>query len=183
MAELKFLKVVTYFLENPYQENYLRQLAKKLKISPFAVKKYIDILTKEELIEDKRIANLRYFKPNINNLFFRYLKIAFNLKQILKSGILEFFRKNINNLSSIVLFGSMAKGENDKNSDIDILIIGNKQYVDLIKFEQRLGMEINMHIFSWAEWNKKAKEDVAFYNDVTHYGISLYGELPLVKWK
>ena len=41
------LRILKFFLDNPYEEVYLRELAKKLKLSAFAVKKYADILIKE----------------------------------------------------------------------------------------------------------------------------------------
>ena len=44
MQEQKFIEFVNFFLENPYGEFYLREVARKLKISAFAAKKYADIL-------------------------------------------------------------------------------------------------------------------------------------------
>ena len=183
MQELMLLKVVRFFLENPYEEVYLRQLAKRLKLSPFAIKKYSDLLLKENLITEERKANLRYFKANINNLFFRQLKISFSINSIIKSKLIDFLKENLTNISSITLFGSIAKGNDDRNSDVDILIIGVDKYVDITKFEEKMNKKITTHTFSWSEWNKKAKEDVAFYYEVVNYGVNLYGELPLVKWK
>jgi len=183
MQELKFLRLVKFFLANPYQEVYLRELSKKLKISPFAIKKYCDILLKEKLINEERKANLRYFKPNTSNLFFKQLKVANNIYLIQKFGLIEFLKENVANVSSIILFGSIAKGEDDEKSDVDLLIIGKDSYLDLSKFEDELGKEITLHIFSWSEWNRKAKEDNPFYFEVISEGINLFGELPVVKWK
>ena len=183
MQELIFLKVVKFFLDNPFEEIYLRQLAKKLDLSTFAIKKYADLLIVEGIIKDERKANLRYFKSNTNNLFFKHLKISFNIQLILKSGLLDFLKENLANVSSIVLFGSIAKGEDDKNSDVDILIIGKDKYLDLDKFEEKIDKEITLHIFSWSEWNQQTIENAAFYSDVIIHGITLHGELPLIKWK
>lgn len=183
MQELTFLKMLKFFLENPYEEVYLRELAKKLKLSTFAIKKYADFLVKEDLIKEERRANLMYFKANINSIFFKQLKIAFSINIILKSGLLDFLKQNLANVSSIVLFGSMAKGEDSKESDIDILIIGKEKYLDLKKFEEKIGNEITLHIFSWSEWNENAEHNKAFYFDVISYGVPLHGEVPLVKWK
>lgn len=183
MRELIFLKVVKFFLENPYEEVYLRQLAKKLNLSSFAIKKYSDLLVKENLLKEERKANLRYFKANISNIFFKHLKIAYSVNLIVKSGILDFLKQNLSNVSSIVLFGSMAKGEDDKQSDVDLLVIGKDKYLDLKKFEQLIGREITLHIFSWSEWNKQAVENKAFYFEVINYAIQLYGEMPIIKWK
>jgi len=114
MQELKFLKFTEFFLGNPYKEFYIRELAKKLKISPFATKKYADILVKEKLILEEKRANLRYLKANVKNLFYKYLKISYNVKKLLDSRFIEYLESNIANLTSITLFGSLAKGEDSE---------------------------------------------------------------------
>ncbi len=181
MQGIAFLSVLKFFLENPYEEFYLRQLAKQLKLSPFAIKKYADLLVKENVIAEERKANLRYFKANTSNLFFRHLKIAFNVQSIAKCGLLDFLRQNLANVSAIVLFGSLAKGENDRNSDVDILVIGKEKRLRLEKFEELINREVTLHVFSWSEWNAKVKQDKAFYAEIISHGIPLYGELPITK--
>lgn len=177
------LEVLKFFLENPYREVYLRELAKNSGFSPFAIKKYVDLLIQEGLVIDEKRANLRYFKADINNTFFRHLKIAFSINLLLKSGLIDFLKENIANVSSIILFGSMAQGRDDKKSDVDILIIGKEKYINLGEFKEKINKEVTLHIFSWSEWNKKAKQDKAFYFEIISHSIPLYGELPLVKWK
>ncbi len=181
MQEMLFLKTASYFLENPYKEIYLRGLARKLKISPFAVKKYTSILLKENLIVEERKANLRYFKANSTNGFYRQIKISFNIQKILKSKLPDFIQKNIPALSSIVLFGSIAKGTDDEKSDVDLLIIGKDKTISLDNFEKVLGKTINIHILLWSEWKKNYKNNRAFYYDIIAHGIPLYGELPIIK--
>ena len=181
MQELKFLKFTEFFLGNPYKEFYIRELSKKLKISPFATKKYADILVKEKLILEEKRANLRYLKANVKNLFYKYLKISYNVKKLLDSRFIEYLESNIANLTSITLFGSLAKGEDSEESDIDILIIGKQKNLNLKEFENRMDKEITLHFFSWSEWNEKEKEDHPFYYEIINHGIALNGELPLVK--
>jgi len=167
-----------------YADSLAGAVRKKYRVRyAFAIKKYADLLIKENLIKEERKANLRYFKSNINNLFFKYIKIAFSINLILKSMLLDFLKQSLANVSSIVLFGSMAKGEDDRNSDVDLLIIGKEKPLNLEKFEMKLGKSITLHILSWSEWNKKAQEDMPFYSEIISQGVTLYGELPLVKWK
>ncbi|MBI2110194.1 hypothetical protein HYT51_00230, partial [Candidatus Woesearchaeota archaeon] len=71
----------------------------------------------------------------------------------------------------------------DKKSDIDLLIIGKNKYLNLEKFTDKINKEITSHIFSWSEWNENAKKNKAYYLDVITYGIPIYGELPIVRWK
>jgi predicted nucleotidyltransferase len=174
-------KVVNFFLENPYKEAHLRGIARELRISPFSSKKFLDLLLKEGLITEKRRANLRYFKANTLNLFFKHLKISFNIKKILDSGLIDFLKDKIPALSSITLFGSFAKGENYGESDIDLVAIGKKIKLDISGYKKILKREITLYTFSQAEWKKQQIENKAFYQDVISHGTPLYGELPLLK--
>jgi predicted nucleotidyltransferase len=80
--------------------------------------------------------------------------------------------------TSIILYGSFARGENDEKSDIDILVIAEKK--DVPNLQGTLGREVNVSVYSEAEWNNKAKEDKAFYEQVIIYGVPLYGKKPVV---
>ena len=177
----KIIEILKYFFDNPYSKIYIRELARKLKISSSIVKKYVDFLLKEKILIEEREANLKYVKANLNNPFFRQIKIAYNVKKILDSGLIDYLINSIPTVSSIVLFGSTARGLDDYRSDIDILVIGKEKLISLSKYEEKLKREINLHIFSWANWKLKAKKDSPFYYEVIIYGIPLYGELPIVK--
>lgn len=174
-------KVLQYFLDNPYEEVYLRELARKTGVSSFSTKQAVDNLVKEKILLEKRRGNMRYIKANMESLFFKYIKIASSLKKLEESGLIKFLVENVPAVSSIVLFGSVAKGEDDKKSDIDLLVIGLKKKIDLSDFERRLGKEIKVIIMKWAEWREKAEEDKAFYMEVILNGIVLYGNMPVIE--
>lgn len=180
MKENILLEIVSFFIKHSYEEFYLRELSRKLKISVFATKKYLDSLVNENFITEEKKANLRYFKANKASLFFKYSKIAFNLRRLEQVKLIEFIISKINT-SSIVLFGSMAKGDDEEKSDIDLIIIGNSKYINLSEIEKKLGQKINEHLFRWNEWKQAINKNKAFYYDVLSYGIPLYGEIPIVK--
>ncbi len=146
MHESLMLKTARFFMENPYKEVFLRELAKKLRISVFAVKKYLDLLVNEEFIKEERKANLRYFKANVGSLFYKHMKIAFTMRKLQDARLVECI-KNKANVSSIVLFGSAAKGEDSEKSDVDIVIIGSNQDINLREVEAKIKREINEHAF------------------------------------
>jgi predicted nucleotidyltransferase len=179
MNEAGIIGFAEIFLKEPYKEFYLREIAKKAKISVFAAKKYADSLVEQKILLEERRANLRYFKANLSSRAVKLIKSSLGVYEIEKSGLIEYIKEKIENLSAIVLFGSVAKGEDALNSDIDLLIVGSEKIVNLSEFEKRLKRDINAHVFNWAGWNKQLKSNTAFYNDVVIYGISLYGELPI----
>jgi len=174
-------KVLHYFFNHPYDEIYLRELAKKANVSVFSAKKAIDELIKEKILIEIKRGKMRYVKANTSNLFFRHLKIAFSIKKIEESGLIEYLIKNVPAIHSIILFGSMARGEDDENSDVDLLVIGQRKKLDLSKFEKKVGREIRAIIMRWGEWRIKAKEDKAFYIEITTNGIVLYGNMPVIE--
>ncbi len=173
-------KVIEYFINNPYDEIHLRGLAKRIKTPVFTVKKYVDYAVKDNLVIEKKVGNLRMLKANMKNPAFRYLKIFRSIDKLQKSGIVEYLSK-MPLVSSITLFGSVAKGEDDYKSDVDIIVIGQKVKIDLGKYEEMFGKEIAVKIYKWSEWKKIAEENKAFYQDIILYGITLLGEKPVVQ--
>jgi predicted nucleotidyltransferase len=173
-------KLLVFFYRNSYEELYLRQLSKRLRLSTFSVKTYADELVKEGILLETRRGKERYLKAS-NNLTFRYLKIAYNLHNFLSSAIIDYLKEKIAVLSSVVIYGSIARGEDTENSDLDLLIIGQKVRLDLKKFEEKLGREIIPLFFKFSEWKKQAKENRGFYQNVIVDGIVVYGSMPVIE--
>ncbi|NOZ80949.1 MAG: HEPN domain-containing protein [DPANN group archaeon] len=117
---------------------------------------------------ERKQANLRIFRANNSNPAYRHLKIAENLQNIQESGLVPHLKETIPAVTSIVLFGSVATGTDNQESDIDLVIIGKKKAIDCSSYEKKLGKPINHHIFSWAAWKKKQKQDRAFLSGRHH---------------
>ncbi len=177
---LLILKALKHFIENPYEEIYLREFSRRLRISPNTAQRFLNLFLNEGLIKEERKANSRYFKSNQNSILFKYIKITYSLRELNKRDLILSLKDNS---SHVILFGSIAKGLDDKNSDVDLLIISNdKNKVKDILFniQDKFDREINYHIFSWSDWKKQKTENKAFYQDIISTGINLIGEIPLV---
>jgi len=174
---LLILKALEFFIIDPYREIYLREFSRKLKISPNTAQRFLNLFLKEDLITEERKANLRYFKANLNNIVFRNIKLTHSLKKIKDTGLIDHLKKDS---SSVILFGSIAKGLDDKNSDIDLVCIGNKKNINITEIQEKINQELNIHIFNLSEWKKQKKINKAFYQDVISEGINLIGEIPII---
>ena len=83
--------------------------------------------------------------------------------------------------SSVLLFGSRARGEARKGSDWDVLIVLPKQYLQQSDYDQvsyplvelgwNLGEQINPILFTQSEW--EANSITPFYDNVKRDAISL----------
>ncbi len=175
---LLILKALQFFVENPYDEIYLREFGRKLNISVNSAQRFLNLFVTKGLIVEFRKGNLRYFKANLNSIVFRNIKLTFSLKKIEDAGLIDFLNRK--KFSNVVLFGSVARGLDDNQSDIDLVCIGFGKKFDCGIFEKKLKRQINLHIFTLAEWKNVKKENKAFYQDIISTGINLIGELPVL---
>lgn len=173
------VRVMKVFLDDPTKEVHVREVANLSKVSPGSAKKYLDVLYNEKLLLRRRQANLLLYRGNLENPAFRQMKIAYSSHKLMKCGLVDWLVSALSPIS-ITLFGSVARGEDDKRGDIDIFVIAKKREVDLLKFEETLDRRINLIVYDSKTWQKKAKEDRPFYDSVTLEGVALYGELPVV---
>jgi predicted nucleotidyltransferase len=174
------LKVLSHFFENPFEDFYLRELARLLKISPMTVKRALEVLVKDGLIIREEKKNQILYRANMENFAFRFAKISYNLSLLDKNNIVEYLLNQNPGISSIVLYGSFAKGENDKNSDLDILVISTPKNIDTKTLSKRLKIDVNIMNFTSTQWTKQAKTNRAFYLDVITEGVVLHGIRPVI---
>jgi predicted nucleotidyltransferase len=126
-----------------------RQLALALKVSPTAISKSLPALEKENLVKTSRregdnriIIELNKDYPKIFQL-----KRVENLKMLYESGLVEFLTEQFA-LTTIILFGSYAQGEDIETSDIDLAIIGSKEKkIDLEKYEKILERSVIINFY------------------------------------
>ncbi|ODS41298.1 MAG: hypothetical protein A7315_06715 [Candidatus Altiarchaeales archaeon WOR_SM1_79] len=175
------LRVLSHFFNNPNEEFYLRELARLLKISPMTVKRALDDLVNDNLIIRQEKKNQILYQANMDSQAFKFAKISYNLAWLEKKKVVEYLLGKASGISSIILYGSYAKGENDKHSDLDLLLICTTKKIDFHQIEKKLGIEVNIINFMSTQWTKQAKTNRAFYLDIITEGIVLYGTRPVIE--
>lgn len=175
------LKVLRHFFDNPDEEFYLRELARILDISPMTVKRALTLLLEDNLLVREERKNQIMYRAKIENVSFRYAKISYNLARIENAGLVTSLLDRVPGISSVVLYGSFAAGENDTHSDLDLLVISTAKTLRDGEIGRKLGVEVNIMNFTGTQWFSQAKTNRAFYLDVITEGIVLYGERPVME--
>jgi len=178
LFEYPGLRILNIFLKEPYREFYLREVASHARVSASTAKTFLDSLTIDGFLVRTERANLVLFKANIEDPMFRHFKIAHFLRDA--KPLTKYLKQNYEKCS-IIIYGSCARGEDDKNSDIDLLVIGRAEKVEMTAIEKRLNRTINLLVYTHQEWEEKTKQDEAFYESIITDGLVIQGNLPMIK--
>ncbi|MBU2637564.1 MAG: nucleotidyltransferase domain-containing protein [Nanoarchaeota archaeon] len=171
--------MLKYFMGNTSKEFHIRELARLAKKSPTTIAKELLALKKQGLLESSRKYNRMFYKADINNPAFRDMKIAYNIKNIRKSGLIEFLSKD--NPEAIILFGSARKGDNSERSDIDIALVEpQKEEHNLEPYEKKLGHEIQIICITRKDISNMAVNNKEILNNIAN-GIVLEGFFELFR--
>jgi predicted nucleotidyltransferase len=158
-------KVAEIFFAEPTKIHFIKEISRKIKLSPTSVRLHLQTLIKEELIEEARSEPFDGYKAKRENPEFIFEKKIANLTQIKTSGLIDALKEKYP--KSIILFGSYNKGEDIETSDIDLFIDAKTFKINLESFEKYLNRKIHF-IF-------KEEADKSLMGSINQ-GTILFGE-------
>lgn len=127
----KELSVIALYSGDYKARFYLRQIGRLSKMPLKTCQNVIANLEKERILKSRVEGKNKYFSLNLDNIDVKsYLLKAEIYKTDLfleKYPGLKTFLKSINTNSILIIFGSFAKLAADKNSDLDLFIISDKE--------------------------------------------------------
>ena len=160
-------------------EYSVRGLSNKAGIGVATSKTYLDYLLSKGIVKRKIVGRSHLYSLDSTSFLARSIKTLISLYELNESGIVKELVTKYP-INSIILYGSVARGEDDSKSDVDILIISHRKIRISLKSERKLNRELSLIVYTLPEWKKKAREDKVFYDRVIVDGIPLYGEIPVV---
>ena len=127
----KELDVIALYSGDYKSKFYLRQISKLAKLPLKTCQNTLVNLEKERILKSKVEGKNKYFSLNLENISVKsfLLKAEIHKTDIFLEKYPEFktFLKSINTNSVLIAFGSFAKFKADKDSDLDLFIISNKE--------------------------------------------------------
>ncbi len=149
------------FFQSPLQHWHFKDLIKESKLSRERVNFYLKELVKEKLILRKKILRKQpYYCAQTKNIGFRLEKRLYGLSLLKESGLFEYILSSPE-IKTAILFGSFARGDWGKSSDVDIFIYGQDTEMDKGKFELKLHRELQVFSFkSVPEVKKKVSPNL-----------------------
>ena len=125
------LEVISLFRHNYKARFYLREISKISKLPLKTCQNTLTKLEKAKILKSKIEGKNKYFLLNLENIKTKsYLQQAEIYQTdifIEKYPAFKMFLKSLKITAPIIVFGSFAKFTADKNSDLDILVISDKE--------------------------------------------------------
>jgi len=155
-------KILSFLLKNPEEQYYDRQISLLSKVSKAGTNFALRDLAKAGIIEKEKKGKMNFYQLSENTALVKELKIVLNIMLVN-----ELTEKTKEYCSKIILFGSASKGENNKESDIDILFITTeKQKVNSIVLKDHSREKIQPVIVTQNDFIKMKSDNPVFYKEV-----------------
>ena len=162
------------FFEEPNREFHLRELARLMRKNPVTVKKYLESAVKLNILKRRKERGLELYSSNTEDFYYKEYKKIYNRLKFIESGLLDYLKEEFH-LPTILLFGSYARGEDNRNSDVDVFVLSEvKKTPDLSNFEKKINRTIQMHIFNRKGFEAAKKTNKDLINNIIN-GTILHG--------
>lgn len=179
--------VLGVLFSNPERHVHLRELARLAGVSATMVGKEMDTLTAAGIALERKDGNRRVFQANAKCPLFVELRSMARKT----SGIADLIREGLGDLGGIesaFIFGSVAKGEERADSDVDLCIVGRVSHNDVLNAmadaERAIGRTINPAVYSPEEFRRKSREGNPLVSDMlSGKRIDLIGEADESAWE
>jgi len=162
-------KILEFLIQTPGEEYLSREIQIAVKISKAGTNFALNDLVKTGFIRRKKRGKMYLYAINFDHPIIKQLKI---LKLII---FLNPLLKKIRSKSQkIILYGSSSRGENTKDSDIDLFVVTNfLPEVEKIIYNSSKGKIIQLIARTPLKYIEMEKTDPIFYAEIER-GIVLW---------
>jgi predicted nucleotidyltransferase len=149
---------------------YMSELARHQGTSLSSLQRELASLSASGILERKQDGRRSYYKARRDSPVFSALRDLF----LKTAGIVPALQSELGRFSSKIrwaaIYGSIARGEEAAQSDIDLLVVGDIATADLLpvlrRVERRFGREVNVKRYSQKEFRDKMRVGDHFLKSV-----------------
>ena len=156
-------RVLALIFSHPERSFYASEIVQKVGSGVGAVQRELSKLERSGLVSIQRIGNQKHYRANQAAPIFEELRGLIEKTVGLAGPIRKSFEPYADAIKSAFVYGSVAKGADTADSDIDIMVIGDDlNYSDLYTVAQsvegKLRRKVNPLFLSLRDWQRKASD-------------------------
>ena len=162
--------VLALLYSHPEESFYLRQIARMTAVGMGALQREIKQLAEAGIVVRSEVGRQSFFKANPDCPVYPELRAivtkTFGIADILREGLSSLAGK----INAAFIFGSIAGGEFKPGSDVDLLVIGDASFAEVVSALSRaqslLSREINPTLYPPSEFKARLAEKQHFLKTV-----------------
>ncbi|MBS3174589.1 nucleotidyltransferase domain-containing protein [Candidatus Woesearchaeota archaeon] len=173
------LEVLSLFTKGFDKQYYIREINRLLKISPRTSQISLDFLEKKLILESSSKGKIKLYKIKKSFIAKDYLVVAEIYKKIklmennaFIKDIIEKIYFHINYIG--LIFGSYANNTQNKDSDLDLFIIGEYNPEKIREISNVYNIKINVKNYNLKIFKNSIKDDILI-NEVVNNHIIIKG--------
>lgn len=154
----------------PGRSFYLKELLRLSGLGVATVKRELDRMVVAGILTRRHVGNQHHYQPD------PHCPIYSELRDIVRKtvAIVPVMREALEPLDHAIrqafIYGSVASGRESSASDIDLLVVGDVSFAELVRavypLQETLGREINPRIFATEEWETMLREGDPFVGEL-----------------
>ena len=162
--------ILALLYSHPDESYYLRQILRLAGVAPGAGQRELRWLSDVGIVRRTVSGNQVYFQANSDCSIFSELRSlvtkTVGVGDIVRSALVQLKER----LNLVLLYGSVAYGEETRDSDVDVLIVGNVTFAEIVEklspAQNLLGREINPTVYELEEFLSKVRNGHHFLDSV-----------------
>lgn len=174
LAEILFKeyrrRVLGLLLLQPGSAYHVREIARLTGTVAGTLHKELTKLAEAGLLVKEPQGKQVYYRANTDCPIFEELASILRKTSGVADVLAELLRPLAEGINAAFVFGSVASGKATSESDIDVLVIGETKFADVVRAlypaQETLGREINPKVYSQAEWQQAQEEQNSFIKEV-----------------
>jgi len=163
-------KVLALLLADPAQRWYLRDIERRTGLAIGTVRRELIGLANAEIITKSKDGNRTYYRANTNCPFLPELSGLLRKTAGLADVLSEALEPLAKKIEVAFIYGSMATGSAKSQSDIDLIVIGECSFGEVVEAlmpgQEKLGREVNPSVYPIEEFQKKIEAEHHFLKTV-----------------
>ncbi len=159
------------FCKNPDKEFYSKEIGNKLNLSKATTIKWLKNLTNNGILSEKTDGRKKFYKIRLGNPLVRQLRVLLTISELISAF------EGVNDIKSVYLIGSAAKGTYAPDSSIELLILkrGDSKRIKKVlnDVSSKIGRDIEARILSPLEYGELARDNPKLHERLEREKIRL----------
>ncbi len=157
-------------LVQPEKAWYVSELARRMGVPASSLQRELHDLSEVGILKTRRQGRMVYYQANIDSPVFPDLRGLLFKTAGMVDVLADTLKPLAARLRTVFVYGSIAAGNEQSDSDIDLMIVGQVSPKELAlplrRARELLGREINPTVYTTAEFDKKRTANDPFLKKV-----------------